>query len=185
MRYTVLMHISWSPALHGEWYPDGAHLSPMVVWSHRLENTVFTTGEPASDGMEIMAETGATGTLREELDTLGNGGYLFHYNTGTVTDAPGEDSTSLLLSPTAPYASAVSMIAPSPDWFVAVRNVKLFDNGRWITRKKVPAALYDAGTDGGRTFNARNSDTNPAEPITRFAGAPAVPVATFEFVLTQ
>ena len=185
VRYRVLLRISWSPSLHADWYPDGAHLSPMVAWSHRVPDTVFTDGEPAGDGMEIMAETGATDTLRKELDAFGEDGYLFHYTVGTVTDAPGEDSVSLLLTPTAPLVSVVSMIAPSPDWFIAVRNAELFENGRWIGRKTVPAVLYDAGTDDGDSFTARNRDTNPPEPITRFPDAPTVPIATVEFMRIQ
>ena len=183
--YTVRMHASWSNILHTDWYPSGAHLSPMVAWSHRLTNTVFTVGQTASDGMEQMAETGATATLEEEIESLGTNGYLLNYAIGERIDAPGEDTVSLLLSVTAPYASVVSMIAPSPDWFITAQNVQLFENGQWIERVSVPAVLYDAGTDSGTRFTSRNSDTRPAQPIARLTDAPTIPIATFEFIRTN
>ena len=181
-RYAVHMSVSWSPLQHGDQYPEGAHLSPMVAWSHRMENTVFATGTPASDGMEIMAETGGTATLIQELRAFGSEGRLYGYGIGKRIDAPGEDRVTLVLSHNAPFASAVSMIAPSPDWFISAHNVPLFENGQWVKRRSVSAVLYDAGTDDGLTFTARNADTQPPEPIGRLEGAPVVPIATFDFI---
>ena len=182
VTYTVHMRVSWSKQLHQEWYAPGAHLSPMVAWSHRLENAVFKTNTTASEGMEVMAETGGTGPISRELRNLRNQGYVLDYATGKRIDAPGEDSVVLPLSINAPYGSVVSMIAPSPDWFITAHNVVLFENGRWLDRKSVPAILYDAGTDSGKTFTAHNRNTNPPEPISRVSDAPAVPIAVFEFV---
>ncbi len=181
-RYRVRMHAPWSQLQHGTFYPAGAHLSPMVAWAHRLKNTVFATGTLASDGMEIMAETGATKTLAGELQELGKEGRLHNYNIGKRIDAPGEDSVIIVLSNTAPFASVVSMIAPSPDWFIAAHNVRLFENNQWVKKSSVPAVLYDSGTDSGTTFTAKDADTAPPEPIHRFAKAPVVPIATFDFI---
>ena len=185
VRYNVLMHISWSEVLHPGWYPSSAHLSPMVAWSHRVKDVVFKEGEVASEGIEVMAETGGTDELREEIQNIGERGFILHYDIGKVIDAPGEDTTTILLSNEARYASIVSMIAPSPDWFVAVHNVELFNGNSWYKRKAVPAVLYDAGTDNGKTFSAWNSDTDPPKPITLLPNAPPVPLVTFEFQLVE
>ena len=99
------------------------------------------------------------------------------------------NSVRLTLSRNAPRVSVVSMIAPSPDWFISAHNVTLFENGRWTERKTVDAVLYDAGTDSGITFTARNNDTNPPEPITRLLPDSTipitVPIAVFEFIRTE
>ena len=68
--YTVRMAVSWSEQLHPLWYPTGAHLSPMVAWSHRLDDVVFATNKTATDGMEQMAETGATQILEQEIQGI-------------------------------------------------------------------------------------------------------------------
>ena len=180
--YTVRFITSWSKRLHPDWYAEGAHFSPMFAWSHRLKNAVFERGGLASDGMEIMAETGAPPTLESELKDLRQKGFILSYGVGKVINALEEESVTITVSKTAPYASMVSMLAPSPDWFVSAHNVKLFDDGQWVERKVLPAVIYDAGTDSGTTFTARDQDTSPAEPISFFPDAPVVPIATIEFI---
>ena len=179
--YTVRMNTSWSKTLHPDWYPEGAHFSPMVVWSHRLKNTLFEIGSTASDGVEVMAETGGTAEISREIQQMIDGGYIFKYATGKKIDVPGTDTVEITISKAAPYATVVSMLAPSPDWFVAVENVLLFEDGQWVEQKTIPSIIYDAGTDSGTTFTARNRDTNPAEPIELFSEQPTIPIATFEF----
>ena len=177
--YTVRLHASWSERLHSGWYPQGAHLSPMVAWSHRLQNTLFKENSIASDGMEIMAETGATGTLQDEIKHAVRAGSILSYTTGSVFNAPGEDMTRILINKDAPYITVVSMIAPSPDWFVSVRNVRLYKNGVWQERVRVPAVLYDAGTDNGTEFTSVDSNTRPKQPIARIRNVPPRPYCLF------
>jgi len=52
------------------------------------------------------------------------------------------------------------MIAPSPDWFIAVRDVELFEKNKWITEKSLQVGDYDAGTDAGTTFTSPNQTEN-------------------------
>ena len=58
-------------------------------------------------------------------------GTIATYATGTVFNAPGEDTVQMTIEKNAPYITVVSMIAPSPDWFIAARNVELYKNGTW------------------------------------------------------
>lgn len=50
--------------------------------------------------------------------------------------------------------SFVSMIYPSPDWFVGVSGQNLCDNTncKWIERKDVDLFPWDAGTDSGTSY---------------------------------
>lgn len=182
VSYTVRLHVSWSERLHPNWYPRGAHISPMVAWSHRLKDTLFQTGSIASEGMEIMAESGGTRTLVQEIENITRTGAILSHNTGRVFNAPGEDTIQMTMARNVPYITVVSMIAPSPDWFIAARNVELYKNGRWLERVSVPAALYDAGTDSGPEFTSANDDTDPKEPISRLRNPPSIPIAAFEFI---
>ena len=181
-QYTVRIHASWSERLHPQWYPQGAHLSPMVAWSHRLKNILLKENTLAGSGIEIMAETGAPQKLTEEIQENIRTGTTLTYSTGSVFNAPGEDETDITMMRNAPYITVVSMIAPSPDWFIAARNIQLYENGRWLDRVSIPAVLYDAGTDSGTTFTAGNDDTNPQDLITKITNAPSIPIASFEFI---
>ena len=182
--YTVRMHGVWSRHLHNDWYPNGAHLSPMVAWSHRHGDIIYRVGDVASDGMELVAETGSTKIIEQELLDMQNKGFITDYSFGRRIDAPGEDSVRIRVARNTPYVTVVSMIAPSPDWFVAAKNISLYEDGEWVQKKRHTAAVYDAGTDSGRTFTARDRDTNPRQPISLLPEQPTVHIVTFEFTQT-
>jgi hypothetical protein len=59
------------------------------------------------------------------------------------------------------------MIAPSPDWYLAIRDIELYEEDKWVTEKTVEVGVYDAGTDAGQTFSAPNKIENkPIQKIT-------------------
>lgn len=182
VSYKVIFNATWSEITHPNFFPDGGHLSPMVTWSHSIENIVFKTGEEATGGIKLMAETGGTAPLRAEVIELGNRGFIYDFEIGKRIDAPNVQEVVLTLTENKSLVSVVSMIAPSPDWFLSAHNVRLFENGNWIDNQTVDAVLYDSGTDSGEEFNAKDLVTTPKGTIQRFVGAPSNPLGTFEFV---
>ena len=60
-----------------------------------------------------------------------------------------------------PFVTVVSMVAPSPDWFVGVTGIPLFRGGEWAEELRVDAHAYDAGTDLGVTFLSPDVDQEP------------------------
>lgn len=64
--------------------------------------------------------------------------------------------------------SLVSMIYPSPDWFVGISGLELcLSNGSWIDEKILNLYPYDAGTDSGPTYISSDQPTIPKEAIRR------------------
>lgn len=62
--------------------------------------------------------------------------------------------------------SLVSMIYPSPDWFVGVSGLELcLGNGSWVEQKVLNLFPYDAGTDSGPTYISPDQPTIPKEAI--------------------
>lgn len=62
--------------------------------------------------------------------------------------------------------SLISMIAPSPDWFVGVNGRDLCaNNGQWIDSETVNLFAWDAGTDHGFSFDSANNATMPPDVI--------------------
>lgn len=158
--YGVEYIVTWSKETHPEWYPRGAHTSPLVLWSHVNQNNhLFKDRVPASRAVEIVAETGITGEIEKTIETLQSTRNIAEYRIGKKIDVPGTNSMYLKVEKGAPLISAISMIAPSPDWFVAIESVNLYNNSEWIKNIQVPLTLYDAGTDSGTSFNARNANT--------------------------
>ena len=57
------------------------------------------------------------------------------------------------------------MIAPSPDWFMGLHDVSLFQNNKWVDDYTVNIMLYDAGTEDGDVFGYNNPATAPQQNI--------------------
>ncbi len=160
--YTIEYDVPWSTSTHPDTLPPGAHVSPIVVVSHMNENDLFTSGTEATDGIEIMAETGATKVLVGEISDNSS---IFSSVIGTRLDVPDSNTLKLELDQDHSLLSAVSMLAPSPDWFVAINSVELFKDGQWLEEIELTMKPYDAGTDSGTTFTATDFDTSPAKTI--------------------
>lgn len=59
--------------------------------------------------------------------------------------------------------SFVSMIDPSPDWFLGVAGLELcLPNCSWIENKVLDLYPWDAGTDSGATYIVRGVHSIPA-----------------------
>lgn len=184
--YRVTFDATWSAATHPGAFPSGAHFSSPIGGTHNNLVEFWAPGGIASPGMESMAEVGGTATLTSEINAAITAG-----NAGDVITAPGLPTvpavrnTTFGLTSTHPQVTLVTMIAPSPDWFVGVHGLVLHDGGKWFDNVVVALDPYDAGTDSGLTFSAPNADTNPQEPIRNlsseapFAGTP--PLGTFTF----
>ena len=66
-----------------------------------------------------------------------------------------------------PLVSFITMIAPSPDWFVGVHDFNLCNatTGKWEELRTRDLPPYDAGTDSGPFFKSSDSVTSPQEFI--------------------
>ena len=69
-----------------------------------------------------------------------------------------------------PLVSVISMIAPSPDWFVGVHDYSLCNEttGKWLDKRVRNLPPYDAGTDSGPRFSSPDQPTTPSESIFLF-----------------
>jgi hypothetical protein len=100
---------------------------------------------------------------------------------------PGVVTLELEMSQSHPLVTLVTMIAPSPDWFVGVTGLPLFENGRWVEERTISLDPWDAGADSGVTFASADVLTSPPEPISRILSTPlspgghVSPLGTFRF----
>ncbi len=190
-RYRVTFTATWSAETHPRNFPSNPHFSGLVGATHDGDLRIWQSGEAASGGMELMAETGGKDRLLSEIDRLiADGSAHSRLSGGGLSTSPSTVSLTFDAVSSHPFVTLVSMLAPSPDWFVGVSALPLMENGAWKARVKVPLSVYDAGTDDGAVFTAANADSDPAEPITALtsdpddtdfsAGKPAVGAFVFE-----
>jgi hypothetical protein len=165
--YEVEFISTWSANTHPTDFPSNAHFSPFVATSHLSSANLFIEGLDASDGLKAVAETGNTDKLEEELQVMINLGQAIDKVKGSSFDSPG-NSGKFQLGMREGYqnVTVVSMIAPSPDWFVAA-TTSLLDpvDGLWYDEVIANAVSYDVGTDSGNTFTSANLATAPVAPI--------------------
>ncbi len=187
-EYAVVFNAVWSAQTHPTLFPPAPHFSALIGGTHDASVAFWETGGLATQGIETMAENGFPLTLANEISTaitLGSAGAVVQ---GIGTISPGSVATGFTATQEFSRITLVTMVAPSPDWFVGVSGLELFQNGAWVDQLTVPLLPYDAGTDSGIGFTSPNLDTHPADPITQLSGFPfngGVPLGTFTFMRTD
>lgn len=167
VEYSVTFSFDWNKNDFPTDYPANPHFSPLVGWVHQKGNGFFNTGKTATDGIKSMAEFGSTTTLVRELQALidQSKGLKTYVGSG-LSGGVGTISLDVTVSSEFSAVSLVTMLAPSPDWYIGCANVVLTDaNGEFVATKTTRGNVYDAGTDNGATFAAANSVSSPIENI--------------------
>ncbi len=183
---------TWSAATHPNMAPGNPHFSGLVGATHRAGYRLWEMAGTASNGIEAMAERGAKSPLDAEIaGAMALGRVERFLSGGGIALSPGSVSLEFDIGIEHAFVTLVSMLAPSPDWFVGVSALSLMDNGDWVDEIVVELSVYDAGTDSGTTFNAADKDTIPREPIALVTtpplatGGSAPPIGSFTFRRVQ
>lgn len=186
VEYEVTFDATWSSETHQN-IPSNPHFSGLIGGTHNAQSSFWQLGSVASDGMEDMAELGNKSPLDVEINASILGGDAYSViSGGGINPSPGSVTATFGMHSAHPDVTLVSMIAPSPDWFVGVSGLRLYKQGRWLDNVVVELIPYDAGTDSGVDFTSANADTDPPGNITKISGFPFEgdpPLGTFTFRL--
>lgn len=184
VTYRVTFQGTWTTAATPGGLPGSAHFSPLIGALHNDRVTFWEVGGMASPGVEDVAELGQNSAFRSEINASDHVGAIIERSLGT--GGTPEVSVEFETTQDHPLVTLITMIAPSPDWFVGVSGLSLLDaRGRWLSRLEVDLFPYDAGTENGNGFSLSNPATVPQGTITRIRGmAPFTdePMARFIFV---
>ena len=116
--------------------------TPLLVASHRRGIKIFTPGEPASEALATLAESGNPGPLKDSLEAM-DGVDSVAVAGGVMP--PGQSVTIAVERKGGNRGITVAgMLIPTNDAFVALVDAKA-PNGRGVRTYRVPA--YDAGTE--------------------------------------
>lgn len=144
-------------------------LAPMALILHKTGYHAYVLGQPASEGLEFLAEAGPPTQLLAEaeadarvVDAVAGGGIIGPGASGTATVST--DKTGLLIS-------LASMLINTNDGFVGL-DATLVDGFKVGESLTLYIRAYDAGTEansetaatvagqGGELFNAARDDVN-------------------------
>jgi hypothetical protein len=188
VKYEVTFNALWSEETHSDDFPSNPHFSGLIGASHNYMVKFWNEGDISTPGIKNMAETGSKNPLNIEIGNAILNGSAFYLISGSgINPSPGSTSIIFEVSEDYPLVSIVTMIAPSPDWFVGVSSLNLFENNSFIDEKIVTLYAYDAGTDSGINYTSPDEPTNPIVPIFKITGYPfnysdiLIPLGTFVF----
>lgn len=187
-RYSVTFEATWSASTHPTDIPADPHFSRLIGGTHAAAARFWGPGLQASTGIQDMAERGAITPLDREIEAaIAAGTADGVFSGGAIRLSPGATSLEFDIRRDFPLVTLVSMVAPSPDWFVGVHDLNLIERGDWVPLKAIPLLPYDAGTDDGVTFGSANAPSQPHQPIHLIEGFPfalggqVAPLGTFTF----
>ena len=170
--YTVTFQGAWNTTVTAGGVPSGGHFTTLIGGVHNAEVTFLKEGGMATAGVEIMAELGGTGTLTNEVRAAEpNALSVLQGSAGNIGPTGSSTINMVTLTTDHPRVTLLSMVAPSPDWFVGVSGLSLLDAGAdWLPSQTVNLYPWDAGTEEGTEFSLTNSATSPQEIITSLRG---------------
>ena len=167
--YRVTFQGAWTTSATPSGVPGGAHFSPLIGVLHNDQVVFWRAGDMASAGIEDVAELGQTGAFRREIDASPHGAARIEKSLGGGPTPTA--SIDFEVTKRHPLVTLLTMIAPSPDWFVGVSGLSLLDaRGRWLSRLEVNLFPYDAGTEDGTGFSLSNPATTPQGTIHSIRG---------------
>ena len=169
--YDVVFQGAWTIAATPGGVPGGAHFSRLIGGIHSDAVTFLESGGTASAGVESMAEVGGWTGLQGEVQNAGSSALsVLAGDTDSISPTTSKTLTATLTTEH-PRITLVTMVAPSPDWFVGVSGLPLLDDqGRWLRSHEVNLYPWDAGTEDGGEFSLTNDATVPPGVITSIRG---------------
>ena len=164
----------------------GAHFTTLIGAVHNDDVTFWQSGGRASPGVENVAELGVTSRFESEVNASPQAAALIKQSIASGGTASA--TFSIDVTRDHPLVTLLSMIGPSPDWFVGISGRPLLDgSGQWLARDEVELFPYDAGTEEGDEFSLSNPATDPQGVITSIRGTGKFSnqrMARLTFVLT-
>ena len=169
VTYQVEFEGNWTTSSTPGGVVGGAHFTTLIGAVHSGDVTFWSSGSMASAGVEDVAELGAVATFRSEVRASPHTRSVIQE--GVSGGGRGRSTFTIALTPSHPRVTLLSMIGPSPDWFVGVSGVSLLDDSdNWRDVHVVDLYPYDAGTEDGTEFTLSNPPTSPQGVIRSIRG---------------
>ncbi|EDV29855.1 Spondin-1 [Trichoplax sp. H2] len=151
--YTVVFTGLWANNNNYPNYPTNfPHWSPLIGAIHSPAVTVYAYGQYASTQVKSVAENGNAVPLKALLEPMTNNVKQVFVSTGSSLQPTATYSVTVNVDNNFNLLSALTMIAPSPDWCVGVDRVNFCTSScGFIASKTIDLYLWDAGTKAAAT----------------------------------
>jgi hypothetical protein len=168
--YRATLRSRWDAANFPTRFPASAHLTGLVGATHSASASFWAVGRAATLGVKNVAEFGSKSALLNEVAQAVAAGHAGAALSGDGVPAGATQATlEFTLNQTHPLVTLLSMLGPSPDWFIGINALPLFENGAWRTSVQLDLRVYDSGTDDGASFTAPNAVSTPPGTVQRLS----------------
>lgn len=180
---TEFEEATYSIEVTGKWalpdftVPAGVHFTNFAGMVHNAQAELWQQGKLATKGVENVAEVGNTTAILLEIDSVIRRKNALSLILFSPPGPTGIKTSTVYCNSTYPFLSFVSMIAPSPDWFIGISNLKLYRNKQWMADTTIQLFVYDAGTEDGDVFGYSNPATDPQQNISLLDASKAAVLA--------
>lgn len=191
--YDISVTTIWNSTDHTS-VPGSAHWSNLIGATHSTVDEFVSLGTNATLGIKDVAERGDNTEITNEINAAISSGDADQLLQDGFSPFAGNNSMAgymnITVSESFPLITLVSMVAPSPDWFIAVNSLSLRSgdpgvNNGWKDTFTMDVFAYDAGTDDGTDYTSGNSPNAPV-PVSMITGFPIngnkMATITFTFV---
>ena len=197
-NYNISVTTTWNATDHGSSalgnnLPNDPHWSALALVTHKNRNEFLQLGGLASQGVQNIAELGANASFQSQVNEAilaANADQSLQSGFSPRGSSSSTSINSITVSETYPLVTFLSMIAPSPDWFIAVNSETLRSgndtvNNGWKDTYSIELFAYDAGTDDGLDYDSNNAPSNPKVGIFMINAAPlnGIKIASATFTL--
>lgn len=178
--YNISATTIWNSTDHTS-LPGNAHWSNLIGATHNTANEFVEIGQLATTGIKNVAENGSNSVFISEINSAINANKADQLLQDGFSPFAGNDSmaglTGVTVSEDFPLVTLVSMVAPSPDWFIAVNSLNLRSgnpsvNNGWKDTFTMDVFVYDAGTDEGTNYTSGDNASNPFLAVSMITGTP-------------
>lgn len=169
--YRLTVDNTWSEATHPGLFPVGAHFSWFGGSTHDGSTSFWSAGVETSPGMTQMAENGLTHILMDEMNAAPGTGstigwqHWFCPPAGPTWPSCGPTVVEFEIDDAHSFVTLVSMLGPSPDWFVGVSGMPLQGGGEWLNEVVVDLRPYDGGSRSDNVWSLGGPLSVPPDPI--------------------
>ena len=162
--YVLTFDVAWSAERHPIDFPsDPSSFMSVKGAVHNHDRLFWEPGKTlreVAEGSDVSLETKFR--IARVLGSVSSRISDFHFFEAYPGTSEGD---RFEVSRQFPLVTAISWLAPSPDWFVGVSGLSLFEDGDWVEEKSVELFVYDAGTDSGDTYTSPRHSTDPPDPV--------------------
>ena len=167
--YDISFTSIWNATDHTS-VPGSAHWSDLIGATHNTANEFVELEVNATQGIQDVAEAGNNTEITNEINdaiTAGNTDQLLQQSFSPFAAISTSTLSNVEVSENFPLLTLVSMIAPSPDWFIAINSLNLRNvtNTAWKDTFSLDVFAYDAGTDDGSDYTSSDSPNSPVGVI--------------------